>query len=75
MDGFTFTQTKRAPFKQGALNVLPMHELTGTIAACSLCTHGKGEGQPGVNSSLMYPEAWRQIAEIQEPTSSHPQTC
>lgn len=41
MDGLTFTQTKGAPFGQGALNVLPMHELTGAIAACGSCTEGE----------------------------------
>lgn len=42
MDGLTFTQTKGAPFGQGDLNVLPMHELTVAIAACGLCTDCEG---------------------------------
>lgn len=42
MDGLTFKQIKRASFGQGALNVLPMHELTVAIAACGLCTDGEG---------------------------------
>lgn len=44
MDGLTFTQTKGAPL---ALNVLPMHELTGAIAACGLCTEGESHLGPG----------------------------
>lgn len=42
MDGLTFKQIKRASFGQGALNVLPMHELTVAVAACVLCTDGEG---------------------------------
>lgn len=70
LGGLTFTQTKRTPFRQGILNVLPVLELTGTIAACGLCTDDEVKGHSGVSSFLMYPEVWRPTAE-----TKNPQTC
>lgn len=70
LDGLTFTQTKRTPFRQGTPNVLPVLELTGTIAAYGLCTDDEVKGHFGVSSFLMYPEVWRPTAQ-----TKNLQTC
>lgn len=63
MDGLTFTQTKGAPFGQGALNVLPMHELTVAIAAWFVYRLRR---PPGPGSFPARAEVWRPAAESQE---------
>lgn len=70
MDGLTFTQMKGVPFRQGNLNVVPMHELTVAIAACDLCTDC--EGCPMGELIPTCSKVQRPTAQSQEPPGVDP---